>query len=223
MVDTKIYFADVSPLERDALFSEYYAAMPQYRREKIDLLKRRGDKLRSLGAGVLLARALKSVGVNENAEILLGKNSKPFLKDAQYVHFNLSHSGDLVMCVVSAREVGCDMELVRDGRLGVAERFFTPEEREFVGFGASEKEKNERFFRLWTLKESLIKANGAGLSLPLNTFSLLRDGQIKHSVDFDGQEYVFREIDTGREGYKAAICVLGGDVKDEPKIVVENF
>ena len=171
MVDTKIYFADVSPLERDALFSEYYAKMPQYRREKIDLLKRSGDKTRSLGAWVLLSRALKSVGVDENAEILLGKNGKPLLKDAQDVHFNLSHSGDLVMCVVSAREVGCDVELVKDGRLGVAQRFFTPGECRFIGLGEDERVKNERFFRLWTLKESFIKANGAGLSIPLNTFS----------------------------------------------------
>ena len=214
-----VFIADVSPLERDALFSEYYAKMPKYRREKIDLLKQRDDKMRSLGAGVLLARALKSVGVNENAEISVGKNGKPFLRDIEYVHFNLSHSGNLVMCAISNMEVGCDVERVKNGRLGVAERFFTPEEREFINIGKNEKEKNERFFRLWTLKESFIKANGAGLSMSMNSFSVLRDSQI----DFYDKNYVFYEIDTDRDGYKAAVCVADGAFENKPKIVFESF
>ena len=222
MIDTTVYFADVSSFERDALFSEYYAKMPQYRREKIDFLKRRDDKIRSLGAGVLLSRALKSVGVDENAEISVDKNGKPFLKDAKNVNFNLSHSGKLVMCAISEFEVGCDVELVKDGRIDVAERFFTVAEREFITAGDGEKNKNERFFRLWTLKESFIKANGAGLSLPLGTFSVARDGDILHSFDFDGQNYDFHEINMGNKDYKASVCIVGGG-KGEPKVIFERF
>ena len=223
MDGTKLYFADVSPLEDEALFSEHYSKMPQYRREKIDILKRRGDKIRSLGAGVLLYRALESVGVDKNAEIAVGKNGKPFLKDFKNVHFNLSHSGDLVMCAISEFEVGCDVELVKSGRLDVAERFFTPEEREFICLGYDEKTKNESFFRLWTLKESFIKANGAGLSLPMNVFSVLPGENGTCSLVYDGKNYVFYEIDNVRGDYKAAVCVYGGAVENKPKIVFESF
>ena len=223
MSETKVYFADVTVLEDGDLFEKYYSTLPAYRRAKIDLLKRRDDKTRSLGAVILLSRALKSVGVDENAEISVGKNGKPFLKNAQNFNFNLSHSGKLVMCAVSDREIGCDVETVRDGRLGVAERFFTATEREFIDFGDNEKEKNERFFRLWTLKEGFIKANGAGLSVPLNTFSLVRDGKILYSLYFDGKNYVFYEVDTGRKDYKAAVCIADGTEEDKPGMVFEIF
>ena len=218
-----VFTADVTPLGRDGLFSEYYAEMPTYRREKIDRLGRRADKIRSLGAGVLLSRALKSVGVDKNAEIAVGKNGKPFLKGIKDVHFNLSHSGDLVMCAISDGEVGCDVENVSIGRLGVAERFFTVAERGFIDIGKNEKEKNERFFRLWTLKESFIKAVGAGFSLPMNSFSILPDANGTCSLVFDGKNYVLYETDTGREDYKAAVCVVGGTVEKKPKIVLESF
>ena len=223
MTDTKVYFADITSLKDDAIFSEYYAKMPQYRREKIDRCKLRDDKIRSLGAGILQSRALWSFGIDKNIEIEFGKNGKPFLKGIKDVYFNLSHSGDLVMCAISMREIGCDVETVRKSRFGVEKRFFTPEECDFVGRGESEEEKNERFFKIWTLKESLIKANGAGLSLSLGDFSVVSDGKVISSLNFDGKTYVFYEVDTGDEGYKSAICVLGDDGKIEPKVVFENF
>ena len=219
MDGTTVYFADVKSLENDVLFNEYYALLPAYRREKVDLLRQRNDKIRSLGAGVLLYRALESVGVDKNAEIAIGKNGKPFLKGVKDVHFNLSHSGDIVMCAVSDGEVGCDIENVRNGRVEVAERFFTVAEREFIELG----DKNERFFRLWTLKESFIKANGAGLSLPMNSFSVLPGANGSFMLDFEGKNYVLREIDTGREDYKASVCVVGGSVENKPKIVFGRF
>lgn len=222
MTLTTVFIADVSPLAVDALFDRYYAAMSAYRREKIDALKRRDDKIRSLGAGILLSRALSRAGVDENAEISVDGKGKPCLKGRDDLYFNLSHSGDLVICAVSGRAVGCDVESVRGGRLDVAKRFFTDEERDFVDLGSDEYEKNARFARIWTLKESFVKANGAGLALGLRNFSVVPNGGEPITLDFDGNRYHFYEIDTKNDGYKASVCVAG-DGEPAPETVFESF
>ena len=100
---------------------------------------------------------------------------KPFLQDPleqARVHFNVSHTKDLIAIYISAKhEVGVDVESIRpmSDLYAVAERFFSPPEvadlRTLEGEAAA-----ERFFQYWTLKESYIKARGMGLSLPLDQF-----------------------------------------------------
>ena len=103
----------------------------------------------------------------EQARTVLGK---PYLKDYPGVQFNLSHSGGWGVCALSKTAVGVDVEMVRPLRQQVAKRFFTPVEQEWLS-----KRPAEEFFRLWTRKESFTKALGKGLTLPLDSFSVLDD------------------------------------------------
>ncbi len=84
------------------------------------------------------------------------------------LHFNLTHTDGLVACaVVLGRPVGLDAEpLDRPVELGVAERFFAPAELAWLR-SLPEAERARGFLRLWTLKESWLKAVGVGLHLPL--------------------------------------------------------
>ena len=53
----------------------------------------------------------------------------------------------------------------------LAKRFFTAEEQQFI---LEEPEGiNERFYRIWTGKESYLKYLGTGLTKPLGSFSVL--------------------------------------------------
>lgn len=68
-------------------------------------------------------------------------------------------------------------------------------------------------FRLWTMKESFIKANGRGMSLPLKDFSVYVEeasgrARVRHS--FDGKYYSLREYQE-IEGYCTAVCCQGKD------------
>lgn len=121
------------------------------------------DRLRCLGAGALLAGVL---GVRE-AELREGAWGKPEAPSCAR-RFNLSHSGAYIVLAVSDAEVGVDVEQVQERRLRVAGRVLLPEEREWM-----EHNPTERFFRLWTLKESVMKAVGKGLALPPSGFSVL--------------------------------------------------
>src|SRR5690606_13784294 len=101
--------------------------------------------------------------------------SKPELAgaDAGALHFNLSHTGAMLVLATSRRHaLGVDVEaLSRDvDLLPLAQRYFTQQEFEELRdmHGAAQR---ERFFTLWTLKEAWLKACGLGLRVPLDSFS----------------------------------------------------
>ncbi|MBV8806534.1 MAG: 4'-phosphopantetheinyl transferase superfamily protein [Sinobacteraceae bacterium] len=89
------------------------------------------------------------------------------------LRFNLSNARSLVACVVT-REVdaGIDVEeLDRRGEtVSIANHYFSPLELHALHALPPERQRH-RFFELWTLKESYIKARGMGLSIPLDQFS----------------------------------------------------
>lgn len=74
------------------------------------------------------------------------------------VFFNVSHSGNVVVFVRADRPVGVDVEVVREIGDEVKRRVLTEEERREGGA------TDEAFFALWTAKESLVKADGAGMN-----------------------------------------------------------
>ncbi|MET0333530.1 MAG: 4'-phosphopantetheinyl transferase superfamily protein [Rhizobacter sp.] len=99
--------------------------------------------------------------------------------EAQRLSFNLTHTHDLVvLAVTEGRAVGVDTEnITRGALLDVADRFFAPSECKHLR-ALPPDAKPKRFFELWTLKESYIKARGMGLSIPLHKFAFdLRDPQ----------------------------------------------
>jgi 4'-phosphopantetheinyl transferase len=98
---------------------------------------------------------------------------------AQSLRFNLTNTDGLVGCAVAfGRDVGIDAEGI-DHAVAIAEiaeHFFTP--AEVVALRAlPPDERSTLFFKIWTLKESYIKARGVGLNMPLNKFAFVfKDG-----------------------------------------------
>jgi 4'-phosphopantetheinyl transferase len=107
-----------------------------------------------------------------------GEHGKPFLESdhgADSLQFNLSHSHDLaVVAVTRGAEIGVDLEKVRERPSAerLAARFFAEGERAALA-AVSAAEKERMFFRLWTRKESHIKATGTGLSVNLRAIDTL--------------------------------------------------
>ncbi len=101
-------------------------------------------------------------------EVPVGRTEtgKPILTSG--VHFNVSHSGDLVLLAVSAnRDVGIDLERRREIPCvqALVERWLTPAEREDVGRRiANGAELSDAFLRVWSYKEARLKALGVGIS-----------------------------------------------------------
>ena len=135
------------------------------RRQRIKSYVRTEDKARCLVSGLLLRHFC---GVTDEHQLTYGENGKPYLKDGS-MYFNVSHSGDYVVLATADREIGVDIEMITPYPEAVAARCFTPAELEWM---RSER-TDEAFFRLWTAKESVMKATGLGFILPPETFCVL--------------------------------------------------
>ncbi len=112
---------------------------------------------------------------NDQLEFGCNKYGKPILLKPEGLHFNISHSGDWVVCAVDTQPIGIDIEVIKPIDFNIAERFFTENEYSDL-MNQNENDRLKYFYRLWTLKESYIKAAGKGLSIPLNSFAFT----IKH-------------------------------------------
>lgn len=220
------YYADVRCLKNRALFQEKCKLLSPYRLQKIALLKHEKDKCRSLAAGLLLNHALGSCGLQEkSAEYEIGEWGKPVLKYHTQINFSLSHSGDYAICTIGDSPLGNDIEQRKEGRLKVADRFFEEEELAWLYDAKDDAERELRMFRLWTMKESFLKATGRGMSLSLKNFSIHVEeasgrARVRHS--FDGKYYSLREYQE-IEGYCTAVCCQGKDDMAYSMIPVELY
>ncbi len=90
--------------------------------------------------------------------------------------FNVSHSGRHgLIAIAPAGRVGVDVEerSARRDMDGDIRVLFAPGERsQFEALGGWRK--TDLFYRLWTLKEALVKATGIGLSLDTAEFEIPR-------------------------------------------------
>ncbi len=97
------------------------------------------------------------------------RQGKPAIVQLFPYQFNLSHSGSSVAVAIAEAEVGVDIE--RCGPMphmeALAERVLHPDERRWLWRQPSAE---AGFFRLWTLKEALLKAAGTGFSYPPSRF-----------------------------------------------------
>lgn len=197
-----VYAADTAILNDDTLFAAGYSAVSDLRRAKTDRFLFKKDKILSIGAELLLRYCLKEHGIPDYT-VAYGEYGKPYLKGTPCgifdypVHFNLSHSQERVMCAISESPVGCDVEKTADADLEVARRFFTAEEYMHITAQTERQKRNDAFFELWTLKESLMKATGLGAMLPPESF--------KTDIENGNFGYNYKTYDLS-DGYKYAVC-----------------
>jgi 4'-phosphopantetheinyl transferase len=112
----------------------------------------------------------------QEIELAEGSYGKPVLGGPLRAHplrFNLSHSEELaVFALTLTGEIGVDVEHIRPlpDMWGLAARCFAPPELAALS-RLPDDERVHGFFRAWTRKEAVIKADGAGLSWELLSFA----------------------------------------------------
>lgn len=213
MTSTLICACDVSPLRSPECYAAAYAELSDERKQKTDAFRFEKDKLLSVGAGRLLQKTLTDFGVApEKQQFTRDKNGKPVLTAQNGVFFNLSHAGTYVLCAAANAPVGCDIEDIRTAKTALAQKIFSPAEYADILAGKTDEERAERFFRLWTLRESYMKFTGLGLGLSLSRFEIRRKAG---EVLLDGiKQPVFLREYGDIPGYAAAVCT-GNDILPE--------
>lgn len=106
-------------------------------------------------------------------------HGKPFISNPEFksLQFNLSHTQGMIVCAVNKKQViGVDVEGSRPLKYikQMCKKNYTNQERADI-FSTNFPEKQlHRFYTYWTLKESLVKAIGCGLSMPLKRIGFIQ-------------------------------------------------
>ena len=126
---------------------------------------------------------------------VINQEGKPYFTRGD-VKFSLSHSGDFWLCAFSSREVGLDLQVKKTcDYLGIAKRFFHPQEYEYITAWGK-----EGFFKIWTAKESYVKLTGQGIDQEFKHFSVL-----DHLGNFSAVSPQFTHLDL-LDNYAICLC-----------------
>jgi len=150
---------------------------------------------------------------------------RPYLQNAPNLDFNLSHSGNIVLCAIlrkgknPSNRVGVDVELIQSDRTAeripalCARYFSAAEERQVI----SEDDVDiPAFYRIWTGKESIVKYTGAGI------------GDISPKLDSTDEKYAGRLFhytltDSGNQRYAASVLLPRGFAAEAPEVAEGIF
>lgn len=160
----EIYLANVPVLIKTTGQTKLYNSLPDFRKQAADRCKNPRDRERSLAAGALLLFCMKKRGVSLEETPYYNENGKMYFPHENRFYVNLSHSGDYAACVLDSKEVGIDVEGVRQYQENVLRRISSEEEMQSFSALKKEEEKNSAFTRLWTRKESAAKLSGEGIA-----------------------------------------------------------
>ena len=140
-------------------------------------------------AYLLLCEGLqKEYGITEKPLFSYGPHGKPALRDYPDIHFNLSHCRDAVVCVISNRPVGIDVESVSHYKESVAR--YTMSQQEMHQILHADR-PDVMFTRLWTMKEAVLKLSGEGLRDNLKEVLADADNLNIQTVVSEDERYVY--------------------------------
>lgn len=146
----------------------------------------------------------------DEMEFATNQYNKPYLAGNDMFHYNLSHSGEWVVCAVDETPIGIDIEKM-DHHPKLPLDVLSPEEKLAYDSFLGPMDKSLFFYKIWTRKESYIKAIGIGLQMPLDgidVFSQNKKGIIFPVVDSVRQERVLIKEYYLDKDYALAVCAI---------------
>ena len=180
-------------LNDDIANFDWEAALPllsEQRREQTLKFKHLLGRKTCAAAYLLLCEALrKEYGITEKPIFEYGIHGKPFIIGYPDIHFNISHCREAVLCVVSSRPVGVDVESIRSYKDSLVEYTMNPQE--IAKINQAPRPEVE-FVRFWTMKEAVLKLSGEGISKDLKTV-LTGQVQIETQVNME-KNYIYSII-----------------------------
>ena len=175
MFELEYIIKNINDFNKDDI-NNFYDKIPKLKKDKINKLKNYDSKVRSIIGEMVLKELLVKNNVSYNSlDYYINEYGKPYLKDNN-IFFNISHSFDYVITAISNNEIGIDIEKVRETPIKTINQFATEKEKEYIL--SSNKNIEERIFKIFTLKEAYFKRLGTNLNNILEVEFIIKNDKI---------------------------------------------
>lgn len=151
-----------------ANYNSYFQTLPQATQHKIQSFRRWQDQHSCLLGRLLLRQAISEYNL-DLAQLKYDQYQRPYFSTSN-IDFNIAHAGSYVLCAIAQNaRLGIDIELIRNVELKYFKSVFNHNQL----LQLKTAQNMNLFFNLWTQKESIIKADGRGLQLPLANIEVI--------------------------------------------------
>ena len=177
---------DIRKFENEKLLNEALANASDFRKKKYEAMNNHQGKLQVIANTYLLNKCLNELNLNEkDMDYAIEKNGKLKFTKAPDIHFNLSHSKNMSLAVVSDKPVGCDIQFIDKVDEKLYDLVLSESEKEIVRSSSNSvgddillhpvggeckfrrdeclQSPTEKFYEFWAMKEAIIKKDGTGL------------------------------------------------------------
>lgn len=194
-----IFFTSFTDPLENGFFSDYLSLLSSELQERNSRFIRWQDKHLHLFGKLLFIEALKTHGVETDIWNYVEYNSckRPYLT-LHDIDFNISHSGNFVTCAIGKNiRLGIDIEENRNVNFKNFQNVMTPEQWDEINKASY---PIKEFYKYWTIKESVIKADGRGFLIPLDKLKV-----INNTVQYEDKLWFVQELEI-HSGYNAALA-----------------
>lgn len=162
------YSGDCNP--NNDILKHYLEFLPQNFKQEVLKYRKLTDRYNCLFGKLMVYMGSYILGYHsfEFDKIIKDSYGKPYMLNSGF-NFNISHSGNTVVCVFSKQDIGIDIEEIHEIDYSLFDNVFSSRE-----FATINKEGLDKFYEFWTKKESVVKAIGKGMSIPLTKIEIDR-------------------------------------------------
>lgn len=206
MKTIQIFYCKLDEKLPVSLYQNYLRKLPFELQEKNQRFVRWQDRYANLFGKLLLLEALyKNEIVHLSlSDLKYNKYNRPYYENGLF-DFNISHAGEYVICAFSKDvNLGVDIEKISDIDFDSFNKIMTPNQWSDIHASTN---PIVTFFDYWTMKESVIKADGRGLSIPLLQIQE-KDGE----VYYENKQWYVQHIDISK-AYSTCLATNVSDVQ----------
>jgi 4'-phosphopantetheinyl transferase len=171
MID--IYYSDVSEKPPLEVYHKYLSLLPCFLRDRNLRYETFNGRLSHFLGRLLLITGMEKIGFGPEYlnKLYYNEYGRPYLPGT--IHFSISHSADYVICAVTSEcSIGVDIEKIRCINVNAFKKIMSLDQWMAI---MNSHNPLDGFFRLWTIRESVIKAYGKGRVSDLLNVQLIDD------------------------------------------------
>lgn len=202
----RLYYLNDIPTEWSEEEDRLLEYVSEERRRRIGMYRFDSDRLLSLYSALLVRYGLYTLtGYKGELTFTSKMNFKPYCNELKNIDFSFSHTENVVLCGLSSSgRIGVDVEIISEAPYDIMNIVFNDAEIDYINTGG--KEKNQRFYEIWTSKEAYTKCIGIGLVTDITSINMYekntdkklkvwkKDNHICSVCCENDQEYILKDV-----------------------------